>query len=362
MIARRFLRYGVARVALAVLLLAPAAGAQTIPFETPPQEIDTVIGLLDAVVIAEASVLGDEPLGDADREDLQTLIRTADILGAEDLAARARVLLSLSRPGRPDLEPQPELIQPLEPTAEILFRRESATYNTWIGALAATGGTSVALSGIFYGLAERDFRSWLDEADPDAAAELFQAWRGYEILSLTMGGVAIGALGIGLPLVYALSAPPEPQGLPTGQAMFTGEEEGAALQALYAERARLVGAINRLPEVQPTRSLWSTIGLTVGALGGITSVTSFYLAGERWEQYLDAPFSDQAEALGTQVFVFDVIAISAASLSLLGFGTSIGIDLLTEDRRELELQLREINREIVRIRSSEAPDVEHQAP
>lgn len=336
---------------MALMMLTGNAAAQTIPFDTPPEEIDSVIGLLDAVVIAEEAVLADAPLDDQDLADLETLVRTADILGAEDLAARTRVLLSLLQPERREAEIQPELIEPLQATPENLFRRESEEYNTWIGALAATGGTSIALSGVFYGLAERDFQGWLSESDPDAASELFRAWRGYEILGLTVGGVAIGTLGVGIPLLYALSAPAQPRGLPAGQEMFSEGELEQALQALYAERARIVGAINRLPEVQPARSLWSTIGLSVGALGGITSVTSSYLAGERWDRYLDAPFSDQAESLGTQVLVFDIIAISAASLSLIGFGTTIGIDVLTEDRRELELQLREINQEIVRLRA-----------
>jgi hypothetical protein len=339
-----------------LLLSVVPATSQTIVFETPPEEIETVIGLLDAVVVAEAAVLSGEPLQEADIQALEALIEIGDVLGAEDLAARTRVLLSLTRPGRAEGEPQPDLIEPLAPVAENFFRRGSTTYDTWIGALTATGGTSLALSGVFYGLAERDFRSWINEGDPDAASELFQAWRGYEILSLTMGGIAVGALGIGIPLLYALSEPAEAEGLPVGQPLFSEAEKEQALADLYRERARLVVSINRLPDVEPTRAFWSTVGLSVGAIAGVTSVTSFYLAGERWEQYIDAPFGDQAESLETQVVVWDVIAISTAVLSVAGFGTTLGIDILTEDRDELELRLREINREIIRIRSSQDPE------
>ncbi len=337
-----------------LLLITSMLGAQTIPFTTPPDEIDSVIGLLDAVVVAEQLILNEEALTAADLDAMEILIDRADVLGAEDLAARGRALLLLAQDESPQIEPQPALIEPLSPASENLFRRESRSFNAWIGSLSATGGMSLALAGIFYGLAERDFQRWLNEPDPAAAQELFQAWRGYEILSLTIGGVAVGALGIGIPLVYGLSAP-EPTGLPTGQILFTAEEREQALENLYTERARLVTAINQLPELQPSRSLWSTVGLAVGALSGITSVTAFYLAGERWQRYLDAPFSEQGESLGTQVLVLDIVAITTAGLSLAGFGTALGIEILTEDERELEGQLREVNREIIRIRSSVEP-------
>jgi hypothetical protein len=295
-------------------------------------------------------------LDDSRIAELRELVRVADALEADDLAARARSLLALaSSPERSDGQTPP--MQPrLAPPRDDTLVRGGERYHGLMNVLGATGATALALSGAFYALAERDYRRWVSADDAVAGDALFQAWRGYETLSLGLGAGAIVSVGIGIPLLYATAATPDSAATPQLR-LYTETERAARLNELYGERAEIVTALDRYEERGPRRDLTSTIGLATGVVGAITSVAAFYIAEERYGEYLLAPFSADAERLGRQVRLFDAIAVSAGTLSAAGFGVSAGVALLTRDRRDLEAALRDVNRRIIAVRTSAAFEV-----
>lgn len=331
-------------------LALPVASQSFLP--TPPGQIETIIELLDAVEVAEQAVLGDGALGEAEIRELEELSRVADTIGAEDLAARARSLLVLARPTRVPVADQPTLGTNLSPARDARLIRGSDRFQTMANILGATGGTAFVLSAGFYALAERDYRRWLDAGSADEGDELFRAWRGYELLSLGLGGAGVVALGVGFPLLYSLASPAAALATPPARAVYSPREAAARLNQLYGERAQIVTALDRYPDRGPDRELARTIGTATGVIGSIASVALFYVAEERYQEYLLAPFSDDAERLGRQVRLFDGFAISSAILAGAGFGTSVGIAVFTEDRDELEAALRDVNRRIVTLRTA----------
>ena len=348
-----------ARLVLGTLLaLAAVPGAAQESFlPTPPGQIETILQLLDAVEAAEAIVLAGDELSDAELEELEELPRVADVIGAEDLAARARSLLVLARPAAEQAPRQPPVDVPLEPAREDRLRRDGERFRTMTNILGATGGTALVLSAGFYALAERDYRRWRATPDEATGTALYRSWRAYEVLSLSLGGGALLTAGVGVPLLFGAADAPAAYTVPPAREAYTEEERAARLNGLYGERARIVTALNRYDERGPRRELAGTIGLATGVIGSIASVTLYYISDERYQQYLDAPFSDEAERLGRQVRFFDILAASSAGLAGAGFATSAGISVLTEDKQELESALRRVNRQIITVRTAPAIEV-----
>ncbi len=348
-----------ARLLLAALLaLAAASGAAQESFlPTPPGQIETILQLLDAVETAEAIVLAGEELSEQELEDLDELPRVADVIGAQDLAARARSLLVLARPAAERSPRQPAVDVPLEPAREDRLPRDGDRFRTMTNALAATGGTALVLSAGFYALAERDYRRWRAAPDETTGTALYRSWRAYEVLSVGLGGGALLTAGVGVPLLFAAATPSSAYAVPPAREAYTEEERTARLNELYGQRAQIVTALNRYDERGLRRELTGTIGVAAGVIGSIASATLYYVAEERYQRYLDAPFSDEAEQLGRQVRLFDIVAASSAGLAAAGFATSASISVLTEDRQELEDALRRVNRRIISVRNAPAMEV-----
>lgn len=340
----------------AIALLAGPIAAQESFLPTPPGQIETILQLLDAVEAAEAVVLAGDELSEEEIADLEELPRVADVIGAEDLAARARSLLVLARPRAERAPQQPAVDVPLEPAREDRLPRDGRRFRTMTNVLAATGGTALALSAGFYALAERDYQRWLVAPDEASGTALYRSWRAYEVLSLGLGGGALLTAGVGVPLLFAAADPPSAYTVPPAREAYTEEERAARLNELYGQRAQIVTALNRYDQRGPRRELTGTVALTTGVVGSIASVTLYYIAGERYQQYLDAPFSDEAERLGRQVRLFDILAGTTAGIAGAGFATSAGISVLTDDKQELEDALRTVNRRIITVRN--APTIE----
>ncbi|MFW5789342.1 MAG: hypothetical protein ACOCW3_05320 [Spirochaetota bacterium] len=343
-------------IVLGFVVIVPAIVAQ----DAGPanvEEIDTILELLDAVEAAEAAVLGDGASGQEQLDELEELGRIADTIGADDLAARARSLLVLARPGPEPIPDQPDVDVSLDPPRSDRLVRGSERFRTLTNILGATGATALALSGSFYALAERDYQRWLVADSVDEGSNLFRAWRAYDVLSLAVGGATLATFGLGVPLVYAVALPPSSFATPPGRELYTEQERATRLNELYGERAQIVTALNRYDERGPRRELASTIGLATGIIGTITSAAMYYIAEESYQHYLDAPFSDDAERLGQRVLLFDILAMSSAGMATAGFGTTLGIRVLTSDKQELEQELRTVNRRIVSVRSAPSIDV-----
>ena len=339
---------------LLVATLSFAQNAGTL-LPTPPSEISGLLDLLDALEIAENAVLSDDPLPPSQIEELRELSAVADTFAAEDLGARARSLLFLAETRRMPVEEQPGLDVALAPSVDRRLVRGSDAYRTIATIVGVTGGSALALSTLFYVLAERDYQRYLtfdpDLDDATTGDDLFQSWRGYDILGLSMGGVALAA-GVGLPLLFGLADAPTDSAVPLSRASYTPAERRDTLAELYAERAAIVSSLNDLGVRGPRRDLTRTIGLTVGLVGTVTSFTMFYLSEETYQQYIDAPFSADAEALGNRVRLFDIFAITSGTLAAAGFGTAIGVEVTTLNRDELEARLRDINTRIIDVRTA----------
>ncbi|MFW6212574.1 MAG: hypothetical protein ACOC8L_06710, partial [Spirochaetota bacterium] len=244
-----------------LLTLSPLT-SQSISDSIAPRDIDTILKLIDAVALAEARIIAGAPINAADIATIEELVRIGDAIGAEDVAARARTLGTIVRPANPAPPDQPEIEGPLPGGAQTPLAGDGRAFRTWTTVLTVSGSTALALSGVMYALAERDYRSWQESDDESTRAELFQAWRGYELLSLGMGGLATLSLGVGLPLTYALSDPREAAATALSREVFTAEERTAQLIELYSARASIVTEINALPELEPRRQLFTTIGIT----------------------------------------------------------------------------------------------------
>ena len=343
---------------LSVIAIVSSLSAQDSFLPVPPGQIESILQLLDAVDTAELAVLGGEELSEADLRDLEALTLVADTIGAADLAARARSLLVLATARERSIVEQPRIDLDLDlgraPDQGIV--RGSDRYRSLSYVFAATGATALVLSGGFYALAERNYQAWLFAEDDALGTELFQAWRGYEILSLGLGATALVSVGVGLPILYTLSKPPSSLATPAGRETYTPVERDERLLSLYAERAATVSRLNTLETRAPRRRLVSAIGLATGIVGTITSFTMFYIAEESYQEYLSAPFSDDAERLGRRVKFFDLMAIVSGTLAAGGFGTNVGISVLTEDRAGLEASLRRVNAEIIELRTAPVLD------
>lgn len=343
---------------LLVIALAASAAAQNSFLPIPPGQIETILELLDAVDAVELAILGEADLGESEIEQLEELTRIADTMGADDLAARARSLLVLASSGKNEtLQPSTPTVA-VGPTSGPRLVRGSDRFSRLSYILATTGTTALVLSGGFYALAERNYRQWLGAEDQAAGDALFQAWRGYELLSLGLGGTALASVGIGIPLLYAQSVPPSSLATPAGRETLTASERDERLLELYAERAEIVSRLNELEVREPRRRLVSTIALTTGITGALASITMFYFAEETYQEYLAAPFSDDAERLGQRVRLFDTIAVASGSLAAGGFGTYAGISVLTENRSELEDALRNVNANIIELRTAPLLELE----
>ena len=351
-----------ALIATAGLLLAivPVAAQETL-LPVAPAEIDSLLELIDAVAAAEAVVLSDgaperRALDESALEELRGLARAAELLDADDLAARARSLLVIARAAdRPgDRRSGPSV--PLEPLRDDDLLRGSARYRALVNIVGATGATALALSGAFYALSERDYRRWSEETDASSGETLFQAWRGYELLSIGLGGGALVTIGGGLPLLYASARAPRAYATPPGREAYTETEREAALNELYGRRAEIVTTLDRYDARGPRRELVGRIGLATGIVGAIASTAMFYVAEELYAEYLDAPYTEDAERLGRRVRTFDALAVTGAGLAAGGFGTAAGLAVLTRDRDELAQSLRDVNRRIIEVRN--APSIE----
>ena len=342
-------------LAIAALLLLPPAHvtAQSAPVsEVPSRQAATLLQLLDAVAELEAAVMDGQGLGLRETEDLEQIIAAADTLGAIDLAARARLLLVVARAPQPRPEPQPEVTTGLSPARDRTLVRGDDRYRTLSYVLASGAVTSFAFSGVLYALAERDFQRWRTTTDQEQGDELFRAWRGYELLSLGLGGAGVLSAGVGLPLLYHLAREPASLATPPAQAVYTERERQERLLALYTQRGNIVLELNDLDEREARREMASRIGLATGIAGTVASVTMFALAEALYRQYVIAPFSDEAERLGRRVELLDGLGLVSGGLALAGYGTNVGIALLTQDRGQLEDRLRRVNRQIIELRTA----------
>jgi len=349
-----------------VLTLVPAAAQETL-LPVPPAQIDSLLELIDAVAVAETVVLdggapgerapGERVLDESELEELRGLVRAAELLDADDLAARARSLLVLARPaGRPS-DRQSGLTVGLEPARDDGLIRGSPRHRALVNIVGATGATALVLSGAFHALAERDYRRWTEETDAASGDALFQAWRGYELLSVGLGGGALVTIGGGLPLLYASARPPQRFATPPGREAYTEAEREARLNELYGRRAEIVTTLNRYDERGPRRELVGRIALATGIVGTVASVAMFYVAEELYAEYLDAPYTEDAERLGRRVRTFDALAVGGAGLAAAGFGTAGALAVFTRDRDELAQSLRDVNRRIIEIRNAPPIDV-----
>jgi len=345
-------------------LLALSSQESILP--TTPDQIETILELLDAVDAAQIVILDTpEIVTEANLEELRELVVVAETIGAEDLAARTRTLIVLA--SFRDIAPPPAL-PPVEGGLELIgegpIARDTQTFRRWVNVGATAGATALGMSAVFYYLAERNYQQWLAEPDQTAADQLFRAWRGYDYLGLGLGTATLLSVGIGMPLIFAITPPSTTLATPPVTAAFTPAGREAELARLYAERVEIVSKINRLNTREQRRSLMTTISLGVGAAGTIAAGTFFYVASQTYDVYLAATNTADAEALSKRVSLFDALAVIGAGLGGGGFGFAATVSVVTPNRPELERQLERVNAAIIRVRSShtiDAPDPEPDA-
>jgi hypothetical protein len=341
-----------------ILLCSIHSWPQSISDSIDTEEIDTILRLIDAVALAESKIVDGEPIGPDDVETLVRLVRIGDAIGAEDVAARARTLITIARPAPQPPPDQQSVETPFPGAPSSNVARDDRAFQTWTTVLTAGGGAALVLSGVMYAIAERDYRAWQESEDEATRGELFQAWRGYELLSLGMGGLATLSLGVGLPLTFGLADPKEAAATPPSREVFTAEERLNHLNELYAARASLVTEIDTLSELEPRRRLVKTIGVTAGVTGVIAAASFFYLAEERYASYVEAPFSSDAERLRRQVRLLDALAVFTGVASMGGFTTAAAIEFATDDREELQRRLTIVNERIIELRTSQLMIIE----
>ena len=138
---RRFTLLAIAALAA----LSPLSGQEAI-LPTPPDQIETILELLDAVDAAQIAVLNStEAISETDIEDLYQLVAVAETIGAQDLAARARTLIVLASFGElasPDL---PSVDGGLEPGGSLPLARDTETFRRWVNVGATAGATALEL-------------------------------------------------------------------------------------------------------------------------------------------------------------------------------------------------------------------------
>jgi len=344
-----------------VPLLALSSQESILP--TTPDQIESILELLDAVDAAQLVILDTpEIVTEENLEELRELVIVAETIGAEDLAARTRTLIVLA--SFREIAPPPDLPPVeggLELTGNAPMARDTQTFRRWVNIGATAGATALGMSAVFYYLAERNYQLWLTEPDQTAADQLFRAWQGYDYLGLGLGTATLLSVGIGMPLVFALTPPSTTLATPPETATFTPAGRETELARLYAERVEIVSKINRLNTREQRRSLMTTISLGVGAAGTIAAGTFFYVASQTYDLYLAATTTADAELLSKRVSLFDTLAVVGAGLGGGGFGFAATVSVVTPNRSGLERQLERLNAAIIRVRSSrtiDAPDPE----
>ncbi len=352
-------------ILLALIGLVPllALSGQESILPTPPDQIETILELLDAVDAAQYVILETpEMVTGNDIKNLQDLVIVAETIGAEDLAARARTLIVLASFG--EVAPPPEL-PPVEGglqlSGDVPLARDTQTFRRWVNVGATAGATALGMSAIFYTFAERNYQEWLTEPDPTTRDQLYRAWRGYDYLAIGLGTATLLSVGVGMPLVFALTPPATTLATPPEAVTFTPARREAELQRLYAERVKIVDKINRLNTRERRRSLMRTISLGAGTAGAITAGTFYYAADQTYDRYLAATDSTEAETLSKRVSLFDALAVIGAGIGGGGFGFAATVGVITPNRSELERELERVNAAIIRIRASrtiDAPDPE----
>ena len=340
------------RIALLLILVvsavASAAAQDRIVLQTDPEEIESILGILDELEPIRTLVL--EEGGRFTSDDIKNLIALADraeVLGIEDLAAELRMLAVLA---------EQSLAGPRETVAEESLLSPGVTpvfdvrnFQRLTNITASLGVASFALSALFHYLAEQTYERYMNPLY--TSPEFFQQFRTYDLLSVSMGAASLVTLGVGVPLTFA--APniwSVDTSVPPAQATYTAEERQKQLEQLLVRRARVSEAIKLLPDREPLRESITTWSLVAGAAGFVGSVTSFYLADSLYGQYLDAVTTEDAETLGSLVSLFDVIGVLSGIVAGAGFGTAAGVEIVTSNRAELESRLKNINDEIVTVR------------
>lgn len=344
-----------------LLLLAAfsvSVAAQDARIAIPEQGLTTIIELLDAMAIAEGVVLSDEPISAEEFDALLELVDVAEVIGAEDLAARARTLVAIAKGPRRRPQRQNTLDDPLGLSPDRTVSRGDNAFSGLLTGLSVAGGVTLVLSGVFYALAERDYREWSETTDEALRDELASSWRGYEILSLGTGGVSLLTLGVGIPLTFAISGPEDGTGVPPSRELYTPEERELQLATLYSERASIVTEINALRDTQARRTTITTVGVSTGVVGSLASAAFFLLAEQRYQEYVRAPFSDDASRLRWQVQLFDALGVVSGIAALSGFSTAAVVEFGTDSRRELQEQLTRVNESIIELRTENLMSLE----
>ena len=325
----------------------------------PPEEIETILQLLDAVDAAQITVLENpEQIGDAELAQLRELVKVAEVIGAEDLAARTRTLIVLASfdAGAPR-QPLVAVDAPLSTADSAPMARNTDAFRRWVNVGATAGAAALGMSAVFYYLAERNYQLWVNEPPGDSADQLYRAWRGYDILGFSLGTSTLLSVGVALPLVFALTPPAATLATPPEATVFNAAERDAELERLHEERREIVAKLNRLNTREDRRSLMKTISLGVGAAGAITAGTFYYMADATYQRYLDAPTTAEAEPLGKRVSLLDAFAAIGAGLGGGGFGFAATLGVVTPDRRELERSLQQVNESIIRVRASRTIEI-----
>lgn len=351
---------------LALIGLVPllALSGQESILPTPPDQIETILELLDAVDAAQYVILETpERVAGTDLKDLRELVTIAETIGAEDLAARVRTLIVLASFG--EVAPPPEL-PPVEGglqlSGDVPPARDTQTFRRWVNVGATAGATALGMSAIFYSFAERNYQEWLTEPDPTIRDQLYPAWRGYDYLAIGLGTATLLSVGVGMPLIFALTPPATTLATPPEAVTFTPAGREAELQRLYAERAKIVDKINRLNVRERRRSLMKTISLGAGTAGAIAAVTFYYAADQTYDRYLASTDSTEAEGLGERVNLFDALAVIGAGIGGGGFGFAATVGVITPNRTELERKLEHLNAAIIRVRASRTIDMPDPEP
>ncbi|MEE8441888.1 MAG: hypothetical protein V3S41_09215, partial [Spirochaetia bacterium] len=268
------------------------------------------------------------------------------------------VLASFSADAPPDL---PSVEGGLERSGDVPPARDTETFRRWVNVGATAGATALGMSAVFYYLAERNYQLWLTEPDSTVADQLYRAWRGYDYLGLGLGAATLLSVGVGMPLVFALTPPSTSLATAPQAVTFTPAGREAELGRLYAERVEIVDKINRLNARGRLRSVVTTLSLSAGAAGTIAAGTFYYAADQTYDRYLASTDPTEAQDLSKRVNLFDTLAVIGAGIGGGGFGFAATISLVAPNRSELERELERLNAAIIRVRASrtiDAPDPE----
>jgi len=348
----------------AVTALAVGVSAQETLFPERPDETWTILQTLDAVDAVQIVVLNTpELITESDIANMHQLVHVAAVIGAEDLAARTRTLIVLATFGREPAPPElPGVDGGLEQGLSESLARDTDTFRRWVNVGATAGATALGMSAVFYYLAERNYQDWLVETDTNAADQLYRAWQGYDYMDLALGAATLLTVGVGMPLVFALTPPSTTLATPPATATFTEAGKAAELERLYEERVGIVERLNKLNQRERRRAFVRTVAIGAGAAGAIGAGTFYYLGDQTYERYLAETDTTRAESLGKQVTLFDALAIGFGGLGGAGLGTAVTIGLVSPGRTQLERDLERVNASILRVRESRVIDAPDPAP